>query len=170
MYPRIQDLQDYIWGIYPDVDTFSIQPYSYPITFTNLANGTVQIAQLPMQANADFICLGLSYHARITAGGTVQLVGTKTVAEARLLVTDTGSNQQFTNAAMDLENYASNDAKMRLLPYPRLVQGRSSLSLVLTSYAAADDYDIDLSFDGVLVYTGMMTAPPRQDRMFQRRR
>ena len=153
----IQSLQAYIGSLYSGVGknvkgqpTGVIVPYVYPLYFAALAAAGIATQQLPMQANADFLCTGLSYHANIAAAA--QVVGTKTVANCEILITDTGSNQQWTQSAVDLENYASNDAKLRPLPYPRLVQGRSALSVVVNNYDAAATYNIKLAFTGVLIY------------------
>jgi hypothetical protein len=74
----------------------------------------------------------------------------------RILITDSGTNEQFTNAAIDLENYSTNGNIINELPYPRIVSGRSTLTVQLTSYEASQTLNIDLSFEGLLVraFTG----------------
>jgi hypothetical protein len=69
----------------------------------------------------------------------------------RILVTDSGSNEQFTNAAVDLENYSTNGNIINNLPYPRIVSGRSTLTIQISSYEASQTLNLDLSFSGVLV-------------------
>jgi len=51
-----------------------------------------------------------------------------------------------------LENYATNNGDARMLAYPRIIAGRSSLTVALTMYApAAETIALDLFFDGLLV-------------------
>lgn len=80
-------------------------------------------------------------------------MGNKTAPYVRALITDSGSNEQFSAAAVDLETLSSNDAKMRPLPYPRVISGRSTLSVQVTNYApTAETYTtLDIVLSGVLV-------------------
>jgi hypothetical protein len=80
-----------------------------------------------------------------------QTVATKSAPLARILITDSGTNEQFTNAAIDLENYSTNGNIINNRPYPRIISGRSTLTVQLTSYEASQTLNLDLSFSGVLV-------------------
>lgn len=128
----------------------SIIPYAYQVNVTGLTQGSTQTVTLTMQANADFIAL--QFHHRVNIGAA-QSVSTKTAPFIRMLVIDTGSNNQFTNAAVDLENYSTNGNIINNLPYPRIVSGRSALQFQFTNYApTAETYALDLTMDGVQVY------------------
>lgn len=124
-------------------------PFGYGATFAALAPAAQQTQVIAIAANADFMMLGIRHRANIAAA---QVVSTKTSPFARLLITDTGSNEQYTNGAVDLENYSQNDGKDVELSYPRIIGGRSSLNLTLTSYAPiAETYSIDVFLDGLLI-------------------
>ena len=124
-------------------------PYAYSATFAALAQNGVQTQQIQIQANADFICLDIAIRANIAAA---QNESTMTAAFVRLLITDTGSNEQWTNTAQDVENYCTNGQRQTSLPYPRIVQGRSSLQLQATNYApVAETYSFDIMLEGVQV-------------------
>lgn len=144
----IQAFANQIYGGRPIV----ILPYGYPLTFTGLSQGTTQTQQLSITANADFILTGVKYRASI---GAAETVSNKTAAFVRMLITDSGTNEQFTQAAVDLENYATNGASLAgKLPYPRFISGRTSLSVTVTNFApVAQTYLLDLLFEGVLVRT-----------------
>ena len=126
-----------------------LTPYSYVLTFTGLAAAATATQVLSIAANADFIFTNLHYHANVA--NAAQTVGNKTVALCRLLITDSGSNEQFSSAAVDLENYATNAWFPNPVEYPRIVSGRSTLTVQLTNYDAASTYNVDLAFTGVLV-------------------
>ena len=126
-----------------------ITPYAYVLTFSALAAAGSATQTLSIAANADFVLTHIHYHANVAAAG--QTVATKTVALARMLVTDSGSNEQFTSAAVDLENYAANSFALNSLDYPRIISGRSTLTVQMSNYDAAQTYNIDVSFSGVLV-------------------
>jgi hypothetical protein len=90
-------------------------------------------------------------HHRSTVAAAAQTVATKSAPLARILITDSGTNEQFTNAAVDLENYSTNGNIINNLPYPRIVSGRSTLTVQVSSYEASQTVNLDLSFSGVLV-------------------
>lgn len=127
-----------------------ITPFAYNLTFLALAQNTSATQTLNIAANADFILLGLSHRAQI---GAAQNNSSKTAPFVRILITDSGSNEQYTNTAVDLENYSSAANYVNPLPYPRIVAGRTTLSCTLSNYApTAETYtSIDVMFEGVLI-------------------
>lgn len=143
-----QEIEAFATRFYPD-KALQIVPYGYTVTFTAMTAALSATQQLAIAANADFMLLGIRYRAH---SGALQTVSSKSAAFGRVLITDSGSNEQFTNAAVDLENYATNGVGEKRLSYPRMIAGRSSLSIQLTMYApAAETIALDLFFDGVLI-------------------
>jgi len=126
-----------------------LTPYAYVLTFSSLAAAGSATQTLNITANADFIFTMM--HHRASINGAAQTVSTKTAPLVRILITDSGTNEQFTNAAVDLENYSTNGNIVNDLPYPRIVSGRSTLTIQLSSYEASNTLNIDLSLEGVLV-------------------
>lgn len=126
-------------------------PYAYTVSFASLAAGATATTTLAITANADFIHLNSSFRA--SAAGAVQNVGNVPMPQMRLLITDSGSNEQFTNAPADLLNYCPTvtPSVAAQHDYPRIIAGRSTLTLALTSYEAAQAYSVDLFLAGVLV-------------------
>lgn len=144
---------------YQDIEAFAskfyqgrpllLTPYGYNVTFTSLAAGASATQVINIAANADFILTTLHHRANVAAAA--QNVSTKSAPLARILITDSGSNEQFTNSAVDLENYSTNGNIINHLPYPRIVSGRSTLTVQLTSFEASQTLNIDVFFEGVLV-------------------
>ena len=126
-----------------------LTPYGYNLTFSSLTAGASQSQTLNITANADFIMVGLHHRANIAAAS--QTVSNKTAPLTRILITDSGSDEQFTNAAVDLENYSTNGNIINLFPYPRIISGRSTLTVQVTSYEASATLNLDVFFEGVLV-------------------
>jgi hypothetical protein len=126
-----------------------ITPYAYTITFSSLTAGATASQVINIAANADFMALMFHHRANVAAAG--QTVSNKTAPLVRLLVTDSGSNEQFTNAAVDIENYSTNGNIINDLPYPRIVSGRSTLTLQVTSYEASQTLNLDISIEGCLI-------------------
>lgn len=149
---NFRDVEAFAARMYRDTGkNFRLVPYGYTTTFASIAQGATSTNTINIAANADFILLEIRHRANI---GAAQTVSTKTAPFIRMLVTDSGTNEQFTNAAVDLENYAQNGNSERPLQYPRFLQGRTSLTVQCTSYAPTNEtYAVDVYFSGVLAYT-----------------
>lgn len=145
---EIQAFVNQLYGGRPVI----IVPYGYTITFTGMTAGATQSQILSITANADFVMTQIK--AR-TSDATLQTISNKNAPYYRLLIVDSGSNEQYTNSAVDLENYSTNgNTDAGTLPYPRFISGRTALSLTLTSYtAAAGTASCDVFLEGVLVRT-----------------
>lgn len=146
---RPQDIEAFVARFYQGRQLL-LTPYAYQTIFLALAQNGSASNVITMQANADFCLLGLRHRAQI---GAAQTISTVTAPYVRVLITDTGSNEQFTNTSIDLNNYAPAMAVDFALPYPRLISGRSTLQIAVNNYApTAETYtSIELSLYGVLV-------------------
>ena len=146
---EIQAFVNQLYGGRPTI----IVPYGYTVTFEGMTAGATQSQILSITANADFI---LTHIKARTSDATLQTVSNKNAPYYRLLVVDSGSNEQYTNSAVDLENYSTNgnSGASGILPYPRFISGRTALNLTLTSYTAtAGTASCDIFLEGVLVRT-----------------
>lgn len=144
-----QDLEQFIQRFYP-AQRMLITPFGYPVQFAALAQLGVLTQNVNIAANADFLFLSVRHHAQI---GAAQTISTKTAPFVRLLVTDSGTNEQYTNGSVDLANYSSDGYYDHQLPYPRIISGRSALSLTVTNYApTAETYTtLDIFLEGCLL-------------------
>jgi len=148
---QIADLESYISRFYQGRPLL-ITPYAYNLTFTpaQLAAGATNSQVINIAANADFVRTEIAFHS-YSGTATSQTNATEDVPFIRMLITDSGSNEQFTNSAVDIGNYATRQNFLRPLPYPRIVSGRSTLTVQLTNYSTTVAYGIDLAVNGVLV-------------------
>ena len=142
------DIESFCARFWPGARLY-ITPYAYPITFTALAAASSATGQINIQANADFVLLGIAFRASVAVAA--QTESSMTAPFVRLLITDAGSNEQFTNSAVDLEAAYRNGQRVVSLPYPRICQGRSVLQLHASNYSAAEAYTFDVILEGVHV-------------------
>ena len=91
-----QVIEAFLGRFYGD-KALQILPYGYTVTFTGMTAALASTQQLNIAANADFVLMGLRYRAHDTS---LQENSTKTAAFGRVLITDSGTNEQFTNAAV----------------------------------------------------------------------
>ena len=127
-----------------------ITPYAYNTIFTSLSQGSTQSSVINIAANADFLLMGIHHRAQI---GAAQTNSSKTAPYVRVLLTDSGSNEQFTAQPVDLENYSNGSNFGNNLPYPRIIAGRSTINVSVTNFApTAETYTtLDIMLEGVLV-------------------
>jgi hypothetical protein len=149
MSPR--EIAEYVQTLYPPGVKTSVVPYSYTISFAALTAGATLTGQIPITANADFVHVSSNYRANIAFAA--QTVNGIVVPLIRILITDSGTNEQFMNAATDITAYCSSFAGQYREDhsYPRVISGRSSLTVQVTSYEASNAYNLDFSLNGVLV-------------------
>ena len=147
---NLSELKSFVADIYGPGVKFQLIPYSYGLTFTALAPATTATQQLSIAANADFVFCEIAATGNVANAG--QTVSTQTQPLCRILITDTGSNDQYMNTAISLANYASigPSGPTGELYWPRMISGRSALTVQLTNYDAAQTYVVDVSLNGVL--------------------
>lgn len=127
-------------------------PYGYTVTFAGVTALQTVTQTLSITANADFILTEIK--ARI-ADASAQTISNLNAPYMRVLITDSGSNEQYTNSAVDLVNYSTiGQSAIGSLPYPRFVSGRTALTIVLTEYGnIPGPQTVDLFLQGLLVRT-----------------
>lgn len=138
-------------GYPPDVQK-AILPKIYATTFTAIALAATATNQIQISANGDFFCTTLRYRANLAAAA--QTVTSIPVSNARVLITDTGTDEQWSNQAVDINSLcgvAGIGGVDMDLPYPRLIAGRSSVTVQITNFDAVSTPAIDFELIGVLV-------------------
>ena len=141
---------EYLRAMYAASASLVLEAYGYAVTIPALTAGTSTQVTLNVNGNADFLCLGLCHRSGVA--GAAQTVSGKVAPLARLLVTDAASGKQWWSAATDIENVSENGPTPKSLWWPRMVQGKSSLVISVSSYEAANADTFDLLFCGVNVY------------------
>lgn len=146
----VQEIQAFLAQVYPGRKLL-VTPDGYNVSFTTVAIGATSTQQINISAVADFVLLGISHRLVLAVSG--QTVSNKPAPIGRILITDSGSNEQLTKQPVDLENYSENGNVDKMLPYPRVIAGRSSLNIQVTNYAPAAETwgTLDLFLQGVSV-------------------
>lgn len=127
-----------------------ITPYGYSATFAAVTQNATQTQNINIAANADFIFIGMRHRMWLAAAG--QTVSTKNAPIGRVLLIDSGSNEQFTQQPVQLDNFSTNDAKVLELPYPRILAGRTTLTVQYTNNSpAAESQNVEIFLNGVQV-------------------
>lgn len=127
-----------------------VLPKFYSVTFTAIAVGATATQQIQIGANGDFFLTALRFRASLA--GAAQTISTVPVPNVRALITDSGSDEQWMNQAVDLSTIANTEGVAQYdLPFPRVISGRSTLTIQLTSFEAANTPVIDFTAVGAFV-------------------
>lgn len=156
----IRDIEVFAEMMYSrPIDDLYLVPYSYPINFENVADNATASGILTLSANADFIALGLRH---FNASESTFTIMSKQAGDLRCLITDTSSGDQFTNGSVILENWGSNGTGEILFDFPRLLAGRTALSVQLTNLTGLTSIVTQLELHGVLVRAWSDRPTPAQ--------
>jgi hypothetical protein len=136
-------------------------PKRYAVLFsstdsTAIAPAATQTKQINISANGDFFLTRFLFAANIA--NAAQTYNSLVVPQLRIQITDSGSDEQFCNQSCDISSVAS----LSVLsdtgggcdePYPRVISGRSTVTVAITNTEAANTYNVEFILVGVLVKT-----------------
>jgi hypothetical protein len=130
--------------------------YVYVEDFTTLTNGTSQTGNVNIQADSDFVIQKLTYVA-LDDLTTSLAAATAIVPLVTMQITDSGSGRTFFEAATLISGIFGNGELPFILPTPKLVPARSTLTVTLSNISTSIDYSrISVYFIGYKVFrTGM---------------
>lgn len=124
--------------------------FIYGAEFLALAAGTTVTNIIAIQADAEFEALKLCYASDLAAG--VQTESTRTIPQCKILITDSGSDKQLMNLAVDFTTIFGNGSEPFILPVPKRFRRNGGINIALTNYSAAQSYNIRLSFIGCKIW------------------
>lgn len=146
----VQAINEFARMIYGE-RKFILTPYAYPIAFGTLAASSQATQSLGITANADFILTRVRYTAFAAATGAAPTAINVFIPNVSVLITDQGSNEQYSSAAVPLQSFGANSQAVDDLPYPRFIAGRTSLTFQATNNdSAGSAYQLSLVLVGVL--------------------
>lgn len=125
--------------------------FVYGIEFLGLAAGATATNIIPIQADAEFECLKLCYASDLAAG--VQTESTRTIPQCEILITDSGSDKQLMNMAVDFTTLFGSGSEPFILPVPKRFRRNGGINIALSNYSAAQVYNIRLSFIGCKLWS-----------------
>lgn len=125
MHASIPDIIGYLNEKYGGVPIF-VSPYEYRVDFGAIAaNGTAS-KQLQINSNSDFVLTDIGFES------------IETIADASIFIINSANGQPFSygpTPVVALCNYTILTGVHGSQPYPRLLTGRTSLSVQLTAGA-----------------------------------
>lgn len=128
------------------------EPFTYVQNFQALAGGTNATVITNIQADAPFVIHQQSYAADIAVA--VQTDSTRVIPIVTALITDGSSGRQFMDADVPLPClFGESGSLPYILPNPKVLAARSTLSTRLTNLTAATSYNIRLCFHGLKLYS-----------------
>lgn len=126
--------------------------FSYPVTFSGLANTATQSTNLQIDAGSDFYMTAISFLAWNTASTAVITADAAPIPNVTLLLTDSGSNRQLMQNPAPLWTIAGDGNHPHKLIHPRLFVRNSNIQVQVTSRDANATFNIYLNFEGFRIY------------------
>lgn len=130
--------------------------FVYSATFTALAAGTTATAQIPVQADSDFVLEKMTYFAHLA--GAAQTAATRVIPNWTLQITDTGSNRLLSDFQIFIPAMFGTGEIPFILPQPKVFRANSVIQLNVTSAEAANAYTLQVAFVGHKIFYGGITG------------
>lgn len=122
--------------------------FTYTVPILGLAAGTTApAATLNFDTNTEFKWMYATYAADIAAAG--QQYATRVVPLCTVLITDNNSSQNLMNGAVPVPSLFGHGESPYLLPMPRTIPAKSSMTFVVANYDAANTYNLYLQLHGI---------------------
>jgi hypothetical protein len=121
--------------------------YVYNVEFLALAALGQAVANVAVEADANFILVKLTGFADIAAG--IQTYNTRVVPLVSLQITDTGSGRNLLNGNTAWSNIVGWGEIPYILPIRRKFKANSTIRVQATSFDPATIYNLRLSFSGI---------------------
>jgi hypothetical protein len=127
------------------------QVYAASFIAIAAANGTAQ-AVIQFDAASEFTWLYSAYSANNTAANTAWAEATRQYPPIAILMTPGDTSSQFMNQAVPITHIFGNGEMPFVLPAPRVIPARSTLTIQLTNLDTTIAYDLYLSLIGTKRY------------------
>lgn len=126
--------------------------YSHTAISTLASTAPNATALINLDADSDFYCVALSYHASVADAALTE--ATNVIPLVRLQITDTGSGKALMNTPVPLSAIAGDGKRPYRLVRPRVFLSNATIQLAFTSYVAAGTTysDLQLVLHGYKIY------------------
>ena len=120
--------------------------FVYELDFADLTAGDSATGQFTIQQEADFILTKITVVSDIAGAAVTD--STRVIPLVTLMINDTGSGRNLMNTAVPIPNLFGSGGLPFILPRQRIFVASSVVSVTVSNYSAATDYNLRLSFIG----------------------
>lgn len=124
--------------------------FTYEVDFLALAAGATANGNIAIESSSDFRWIKGCFFADIAVAAQTQ--STQIIPLCTVLITDSGSGQQLSSAAMPVTSVFGTGQIPFILPVSRVFTARSNIQVTVVNFSAASTYNLRLSFIGAKVY------------------
>lgn len=125
--------------------------FVYELDFAALLHGTTSVPNsFTVQADANFLWQYGCFFADVAAAA--QTVGTQPIPLVTCTIQDQGSGRQLMSGGVPLYSMFGFGREPFVLPTPRFFRAQTQVTVALTNFDAAADYNIRLSFIGTKLF------------------
>lgn len=124
--------------------------FAYEVDFSSIAAAGVGTGNIQIQADSDFRLEKTVYFAAIAAAG--QTDATRVIPLMTALIIDTSSGRQLSSAAVPISSLFGVAQDPFIWETPHIFQARSTLTVNVVNFDAANAYVLRLTFIGTKLY------------------
>lgn len=125
--------------------------FVYSINFDALNAGTTADGNIQIQADSNFKWLKSAFYATI-ADASFTWQG-QPIPNVTVQITDSGSGRQLVDRPVPVPSIFGLGVLPFILPVPRIFQARSNISIQVSNFDAAENYNLRLMFIGTKIFT-----------------
>jgi len=126
--------------------------FVYQENFLALASGATATGSINIQADSDFLLEELTFFADIA--GAAQTSSSRVIPLVTVQISDTGSGRNLLESQVPIPSIFGTGERPFILPNPKLLAANSNLSLSVTNYDAAAEYNLRCSLIGTKIFYG----------------
>jgi hypothetical protein len=128
-------------------DAFGVCDYFvYELDFPTIDSGASATNNFTVQADSNFLWQYGAFYASVA--GAAFTDDTRPIPNCNLIITDSSSGRQLMSNAVPIASMFGTGQLPFQLPSPRFFRSNTIVSVFITNFDAAVDYDLKLSFIG----------------------
>lgn len=134
-------------------EVFAKDFFTYNVVFTTMAQNTSQTKNFTIQADSDFAWQKAMFFVDIS-GAASQTAATRVLADATVLIVDTGSGRQLMDQAVSLTSLFGTAENPFILTQPKIFSARSNITVTVnnTEQSAVTYASLHLAFVGTKIF------------------
>jgi hypothetical protein len=127
--------------------------FGYPISTSGLAASGSATIPFSIQSDSHFRLQKLTYFADISQAA--QTASSRVVPLVTIQITDSSSGHDLFSSPIPIPALFGNGELPFILPTPKMLLSRSTITVALANYSSGSTYDIYLGFLGAKIYSNV---------------
>ena len=125
--------------------------FAYTLAFAALTAGVAAQGAIQIQADSDFELSKFTMFADIASGAETE--ATRVLPLVTIQITDTGTGRSLFSSPLPIPAIMGDGRIPFILPVPKIFSANASVSIQVSNFAAATDYNLRVLLIGAKIFT-----------------